>query len=571
MTTQALAADTTGSLGEKYPELAKEFNAERNGITAYQVNASSCSNDKYWWKCEQGHEWNIKVHSRVSQNNKCPYCAGRKATPTNNLLFLHPEVASYFNEEKNGMTTDNVVPTFGRRVYWTCSNGHEYLKTVADNVKSNGYCKACTSLGFRFPELEKYYHADNPIPFHEISAGANKKVKWTCDNEHTYEQLVAHKTLRNQGCPFCAGRYATPDNNLLQAYPKIAKEFDAVKNGIGPDQVTPRSNQKMWWKCTQGHSYDASVNKKTREDLVYGCPYCSGYRIDNTNSFGVLFPELASEFLSEENGVDPYKVPCGRSDRYKWKCTKAGHLFKASISARTTKGAGCPYCYGRYATPDNNLAVLKPEHAKQFHPTKNHPLTPSTITASSNRMIHWICEDGHEWTATPNAKQGCGRCSMSSTSKIEQHLKAAIVAAGVLTLDTVENHKLKIKWRKNSTMTVDIVGKHHHRNVVVEYDGYYYHSGIMSGDRAGAYKKDAQKTQALLDAGYHVVRIREINFNGVLPLVDIKHPNLLQIHYRYKNTDTAKDFKAVIKEINGWLKNVSAISPERIDKNKKFV
>ena len=568
MKAATLTKDKSQSLGVKYPELAKEFNTERNGITAFEVTASSSSNARYWWQCEHGHDWEMTVRSRVSQNNKCPYCSGRKATPENNLLALYPEVAKFFNEEKNGMTTSEVVPNFNRRVYWTCSNGHGYLKSVVANVKSKGYCKACTSLGFRFPELEKYYHADNPIPFYEISAGANKKVKWTCDKGHIYEQQVTHKTLRNQGCPFCAGRYATPENNLLQAYPEIAKEFDTVKSGIGPDQVTPKSSQKMWWKCAQGHSYDVSPKKKTREDLPYGCPYCSGYRINDTNSFGVLFPELSAEFLSEENGVDPYEVPCGRTAIYKWKCSKAGHLYKASISARTAKKTGCPYCSGRYATPENNLAVLKPEHAKHFHPTKNHPLTPFTVTASSNKLIHWICELGHEWRTTPGAKKGCSQCSMSSTSKIEQHLKAAIITADVLVLDTVENHKLKIKWRRNSTMSVDVVGKYHHKNIVVEYDGYYYHSGILSGDKADAYAKDAQKTHALLDAGYYVVRIREINPNGVLPLVDIKHPNLLQIQHRYKNTDTAKDFKAVINKMDDWLKNVAAVSTERFDKNK---
>jgi very-short-patch-repair endonuclease/DNA-directed RNA polymerase subunit RPC12/RpoP len=559
-----LPADPTNSLGDKYPELAKEFNIERNGITAFEVNAGTNSTTRYWWKCAKEHEWDIAIRSRVLQNNKCPYCSGRKATPENNLLALHPEVAKFFNEEKNGMTTDNVTPGFSKRVYWTCANGHEYLKTVVDNVKAKGYCKACTSLGFKFPELEKYYHGDNLIPFHEISAGANKKVKWTCYEDHTYEQQVVHKTLRNQGCPFCAGRYATPENNLLQAYPKIAKEFDTVKNGIGPDQVTPASNRKMWWNCPKGHSYDVSPNKKTREDLPYGCPYCSGYRIDDTNSFGVLFPELAAEFLTEENGVNPNEAPCGRSETYKWKCAKAGHFYSASISDRTAKGRGCPYCSGRYATTERNLAVLKPEHVKHFHPTKNHPLTPFTVTASSNKKIHWICEVGHEWIVTPNAKMGCGQCSMSYTSKIEQHLKAALTTAGVLVLDTVENHKLKIKWRRNSTMTVDIVGKHHCKNVVVEYDGYYYHSGIMSGDQAGDYKKDAQKTKALLDAGYHVVRIREINFNGTLPLVDIEHPNLLQIQYRYRNTDTAESFKAVVTEIEDWLKLAPAISGEEL-------
>jgi hypothetical protein len=73
-----------------------------------------------------------------------------------------------------------------------------------------------------------------------------------------------------------------------------------------------------------------------------------------------------------------------------------------------------------------------------------------------------------------------------------------------------------------------------------------------------------EKTQVLLDAGYYVVRIREINPNGVLPLVDIKHPNLLQISYRYKNTDTAKDFKAVSNEIDDWLQNLGGCLNRKI-------
>jgi hypothetical protein len=43
-----------------------------------------------------------------------------------------------------------------------------------------------------------------------------------------------------------------------------------------------------------------------------------------------------------------------------------------------------------------------PSHVlSRWHPTKNLPLVPEKVSAgSSKRIIHWICEKGHEWTGT---------------------------------------------------------------------------------------------------------------------------------------------------------------------------
>ncbi|MDP6049179.1 MAG: zinc-ribbon domain-containing protein, partial [Candidatus Bathyarchaeota archaeon] len=46
----------SGSLVEKYPELAEEWHPTRNGdLTPYQITPGS--NKKVWWRCSREHEW----------------------------------------------------------------------------------------------------------------------------------------------------------------------------------------------------------------------------------------------------------------------------------------------------------------------------------------------------------------------------------------------------------------------------------------------------------------------------------------------------------------------------------
>jgi very-short-patch-repair endonuclease len=60
------------------------------------------------------------------------------------------------------------------------------------------------------------------------------------------------------------------------------------------------------------------------------------------------------------------------------------------------------------------------------------------------------------------------------------------------------------------------------RPTVVEYDGIYWH--LIYKDRS---QQDVAKTEALLAAGYDVIRIRE---NG-LPFIPVTHPNLRQVTF----------------------------------------
>jgi hypothetical protein len=47
-----------------------------------------------------------------------------------------------------------------------------------------------------------------------------------------------------------------------------------------------------------------------------------------------------------------------------------------------------------------NLYVLRPDLAKQWHPTKNGSLSPKDVSPGSSREVWWLCEHGHWWLAS---------------------------------------------------------------------------------------------------------------------------------------------------------------------------
>jgi hypothetical protein len=52
------------------------------------------------------------------------------------------------------------------------------------------------------------------------------------------------------------------------------------------------------------------------------------------------------------------------------------------------------------ASETYNLHVLRPDLAKEWHPTKNGTLGPKDVTPGSRRKVWWLCDQGHWWSAT---------------------------------------------------------------------------------------------------------------------------------------------------------------------------
>ena len=84
------------------------------------------------------------------------------------------------------------------------------------------------------------------------------------------------KDSKRYGCPYCAGQRVGKDNNLAVKYPDLAREWHPTRNAkLRPTDVTPGSNRKVWWRCSHGHEWEATVGSRVRGS---GCRTCYNER-----------------------------------------------------------------------------------------------------------------------------------------------------------------------------------------------------------------------------------------------------------------------------------------------------
>ena len=93
---------------------------------------------------------------------------------------------------------------------------------------------------------------------------------------HEWQASIADRN-RGRGCPYCIGKKVLKGYNDLQTVnPTLAKEWNYEKNkGITPKEVMPNSHKKVWWKCSEGHEWEAVIGNRNKGN---GCPYCASYK-----------------------------------------------------------------------------------------------------------------------------------------------------------------------------------------------------------------------------------------------------------------------------------------------------
>ena len=203
------------------------------------------------------------------------------------------------------------------------------------------------------------------------------------------------------------------------------KEWNWAKNdllGFDPTKLKNRSNKKVWWKGACGHEWEMSIHDRT---MGRSCPYCSRlWILPGDNDLATTHPLLAEEWDYDENGsLTPRDVTSISIKRVGWICSKCGNKWKTKIRYRTIKGSGCAECAkimrgkSRVKTSvkmRGSLAETRSELLNDWDYSKNK-IFPNEITASSNKVAHWICHTcGYEWTAkisNRNNGRGCPCCS----------------------------------------------------------------------------------------------------------------------------------------------------------------
>ena len=401
-------------------ELMAEWNWEKNNELGFDPKTLTLgSGKKAWWKCGKGHEWQAPIYSRANGRG-CPYCSGRIAiSGENDLQTVNPTLAEEWNYDKNnGLTPRDLLPNSNKKVWWKCSKGHEWQATV--NHRNNG-----------------------------------------------------------RGCPACSGNIVLKGENDLQTIsPTLAKEWNYEKNGnTKPEHFTESSSKKVWWKCSKGHEWQATINHRNNGR---GCPICNSERNTSLPEYAILYYlkkhglEVIHSYREMGYELDiyiPSKKVAIEYDGYLWhknkakidlkknqKCKKDGiklyrireglpSLNDSSIDFIVQKGQKnlseilkrvlseiIELCIDidlerdsiaianlrEYTEKESSLLLSNPNLAKEWNCEKNGNLKPEHFTKNSGKKVWWKCSEGHEWQATidhRNKGRGCPYCSSRKVLK----------------------------------------------------------------------------------------------------------------------------------------------------------
>lgn len=265
------------------------------------------------------------------------------------------------------------------------------------------------------PELLKEWDYEKNISVRpeDVSWKSSKKVWWKCDKGHSWQQNPCNR-MNKCGCPYCAGKKVWPGfNDLATINPNLVKEWDYEANEpVRPSDIMPHSGKKYQWKCSKGHTWQATVANRSNG---YGCPYCASKKVCiGFNDLKSRSPELASEWNYEYNKpLLPEAITLRSNKSVWWKCMN-GHYWQDTPANRAA-GRDCPYCSGhRVWVGFNDLETINPSLATEWNYEKNSPLKPQDFTAGSRKKVWWRCKRGHEWKAaiaTRNQGIGCPFCS----------------------------------------------------------------------------------------------------------------------------------------------------------------
>ena len=421
------------SLAEARPDLAKEWNYEKNGDLKPE-DVSCGSGKKVWWKLPYDvpddypvehlrgkhfeFEWQSTINNRM-KGRGCPFINNKSVWEGyNDLQTVNPELARQWHPTKNGdIEPKHVIAGSAKKVWWLYS----------------------------YDDLNSEKHFD---------------FEW--------QATIADRN-NGIGCPFISNKAVYYGFNDLQTInPKLAAQWHPTKNGaLKPTQISVGSNRKVWWfysydvpmdypiKHLRGKHFDFEWQATiASRNSGLGCPFLSGQAIwEGFNDLKTVNPKLAAQWHPTKNGnLKPTQVTVNSPKKVWWLYSynepNTGKHFdfewQAVIGSR--KNNSCPF-FSNHAVYEgfNDLQTINPELAAQWHPTKNGSLKPTQVTIGSIQKVWWMYpyDDPNtgkhfdfEWQATIASRNSGLGCPFLSGQEIWE---------GFNDLKTI-NPKLAAQW-----------------------------------------------------------------------------------------------------------------------------
>lgn len=412
-----------GSLASNNPDLAIQWHPTKNvPLTPNDISANS--DERVWWLCEKGHEWDAPINSRNSGVG-CPVCSGHKiVVGVNDLATARPDLALQWHPTKNGKLKPTAVTAGnGKKVWWLCDKGHEWQSKINNRTSGCG-CPFCSGkkvlVGYNdistiMPILVSEWHPtkNGDLVPQNFTAGSNKKVWWRCQRGHEWQAAISHRS-NGRRCPKCFGETQTsfPEQAIFFYLRQVTTAINRYKldSRTEIDVYLPEYNIGIEYDGVFFHSGKKSAEREQKkQDKLTKCGITL-FRVKENKDYsnGMVLGKI----VYAKPGANDAELALVIKALYKCIINETHNSFNIDIDVTRDRAQ----IYEQYVQgeKENSLTVINPKLASEWHPIKNGKLTPDYVSAYSNKKAWWLCKRGHEWEAVIKSRKngvGCPFCA----------------------------------------------------------------------------------------------------------------------------------------------------------------
>lgn len=424
-------------------EEAQKIAKSRNGecLSKEYVN----NKVKLKWRCHKGHVWIAPLKAIKVQNCWCPHCS--------NVAKLTIEDMHKIAKSKDGECLSNKYSNILTKLKWKCKAGHvweakpnniknqdhwclicskkvsericrKYFETIFDqnfptkkpkwliNSRGNrmefdGFCEKL-NLAFEYHGIQHYkkesYLYKQKGGFRRRKKDDLTKRKLCRKNDVVlieisyrvkYEDMDKYITNECKKRGIDVPKISKLDYRLFENIysPEKIKEMRIIAKSRGGRCISKHyatSKDKLKWKCSNDHSWEASPNHVMRGEW---CPHCA-------RNVPIGISEM-QKIAKSRGGKCLSKNYINSKTKLKWKC-KNGHIWNATPAS--VKKNWCSYC--------SNQAKHTIQEMQKIAKKKNGKYL-SKKYISNKTKLKWQCSKGHIWETTfSNIRKGrwCPSC-----------------------------------------------------------------------------------------------------------------------------------------------------------------
>lgn len=504
-----------------------------------------------WWKCEKGHA----SFESISNHEGYFYCRiceiandslfGDVGTKESDIQF-DEETGFFYSENKDMVfcTLSFLVEEAKMPEGYIISFSNELIIPI-ENILNRHKKDAIRYRG-------KFVWACN-----ECGDFYNASLEEIRDRGYNYSTLygLCFKCNKDNLIPgfndirFISSFMYTPDFSILKE-----SAFDLSKNLKPINFYSSFEDEEIYWTCYNSHTHKQKASEYLIEERE--CSTCSIPMNTFMRSIDYMQYDKINDYLAEWDfqsnvGINPYSVK--DDTQVWWKCSSdpVHPIFNKSIK-HMAKNRRCPYCTEEILISGNNdIATKYPEIVKLFKPTLNPgiDLTKMVSVGNHSTLLLLECNQGHIIEETFSKLKTVIKCrdcqgglrAGNSWIQLDFCKEIQLFLPGIQGLKG--DLKTQIYWGDKKTLRVDMVD--YSSKIIIEYDGKYFHSGLRSGKSYQHHLDvDRSKTEAMLEAGYRVIRIREN---------DLKHINLEDSNLYQINHKNGSSISLTVKKISEWL------------------